>query len=670
MNFKRRIKTSPFSTFRAPGTSFSILISLIILFVGCVERQRIKPDYPTQRSTEGRFTKTPDYKEAERTPVRLVKRMPWELWPLNRTMQGYPVKNALIIKGDEHLKENEAQAALREYQQALKTQLTQDEYEALIVRIASTQLRLDLSEQALSTLSRYFQRIGKSVDEVDVRFGIIFAYAYGRKGNYDQSFAWFSRINSISAGRGGMADAATEGASLLIRSIKPQEFSNVANTWAADPFISEIFAKDRLRRERRDFDFGANDQTERFWEGEFSVVDLQPDGVDSTAKNKIGVLLPLSGRFGRLGQSTKNGIELALLGQDQPQQVDAIYRDTGGDVMQSRIQLRELVALGEASAYLGPLLSEPAVTASEIARSSRVPMIVFSKRGSFQVGDGVFRLGPTISSQVQSLVLTCRDRLQLNRLALVMPNTDLGQEFGRYFKMLINSNGLELVYEATYMDKDDKALVAIASELESLEVDAVFFPDSMQVAARFYGNLSERARQRIRLLGSAAWDNPAEIANSITVLDGAVFVSPFFAASDSAVVQKFRTAYRNRYSEDPDFLAAQGFDAATLVIAALKRQASVGGDFSQALRSIQAYEGLTGSIWVDPQGEIGRRFVVAEIRRGKMLEIKEPAQPEYVFKGDSSTVSRHSSKGKFFNPDTSVPAIGLNRAKTGNNYGR
>ncbi|MDC0358495.1 ABC transporter substrate-binding protein, partial [Oligoflexia bacterium] len=271
------------------------------------------------------------------------------------------------------------------------------------------------------------------------------------------------------------------------------------------------------------------------------------------------------------------------------------------------------------------------------ARETRVPALVFSKRSHFQTGQGVFRLGPTISSQINSLVKACSEKLNYKNYALVIPDTPLGEEFGRVFKQVLQAYNLNLVYEASFMSADDNALVAIAEELEGVSADAVFFPDSLQAATRFYGNFSELARSQIRILGSGAWDNPVELANSRTALDGAIFVSPFFSSSGEPVIAKFKQAYQAKYNESPDFLAAQGFDAATLVIAALARQANDDMlSFEQALRSIQSYDGLTGRIWIDQSGEVKRIFSVVQFSQGKLEELSDSGNPSFVMRGNEA----------------------------------
>jgi hypothetical protein len=112
--------------------------------------------------------------------------------------------------------------------------------------------------------------------------------------------------------------------------------------------------------------------------------------------------------------------------------------------------------------------------------------------------------------------------------------------------------------------------------------------------------------------------------SSRNVLDGAVFVSPFYAESSRAIIKDFISAYRSKFRSEPDFLAAQGFDAATLAIQAAKRGQEKMVSWPEALMSIDAYDGLTGRIYVGADGELRRSFAVLQLRNGAIIELNSP----------------------------------------------
>ena len=546
------------------------------------------------------------------------ERLPWESWPLEQDLTGHDLLDAELLRGDQLMKAGRRVEALDVYARIDNKRLTVATQEALALRLASTQLALDQAARALGTISRHFRSRGLKEADVDQRFALVLGFAYGRKGDVDQSLAWFSRVNRGAGGYGVLHSAAKTGAGLLLRTQSEAKLSRFAQAWGDDGFVNTLIGEERLRRVR--FGQSLAPIGRAFWDVTPDTGGVQQPGL-GVSEARVTVLLPLSGTFAQLGTSSRHGIELAVQGGAKEVNLLLDVRDEGGTAESAREQLRQSLAAGGSSMILGPLLSDAATAVSEMAREIQIPHIAFAKNSVFPVGGGVFRLGATAESQAQSLLQVCSEELGMQRYALIAPADRTGEEYATALREAIAATCGTLVYDTTYQRGDAEAFVTIATEIEQHPVQGVFFVDSIEAAARFFGSLTPRYRQQIRPLGIGTWDNPSQLQRSRTVLEGAVFVSPFFAASKRDLVGQFRVAYKKQFASEPDFLAAQGFDAATLVVAALRRQVQEGVPFGRALQSIDEYQGLTGRLWVDETGEIQRRFAVVELQGGTVTEI-------------------------------------------------
>jgi ABC-type branched-subunit amino acid transport system substrate-binding protein len=556
---------------------------------------------------------------SERTAIPSTdqgERMPWEVWALGRDLQGGPLADRILLEADELVRRGEREAALKVYRSIDQRRLTPLEREAAALRIASTQLSLDEARAALTTLSSYFRSAGKSEADVDPRFCLIFAYAYGRLLDFDQSLAWFSRTQRV-AGAAGLREPAGLGIRLLLRAIESEALYTLSKNWTTDSFVYTFIGQERRRRVQPGYELLASSGP--FWvmPGENSAGLNAPSLAE---RSVLGVILPLSGPFAALGKGTKQGIELAMEGRALPG-VTLEVRDDAGDSVQSVAAARELVGAGQASMVLGPLLTEPALRVSEVLRIERRPIIAFAKSGSFPPGGGVYRLGPTPESQVRSLVERTNSAYGYTRYALVFPQDAAGEEFARAFRAEIEGLGLQLVYESSYPKDDYAAMLPISKELEEKGPQAVFFPDNLKAAVRFFSYLSGGNGTKVRPLGTASWDNSAELQQSRAVLDGAIFVSPFFKRSSRPEIVQFIDSYRARYGSEPDFLAAQGFDAATLALEGVRHARENNSGLDEAFSGLGMYQGLTGGIKVREDGELVRQFSVVNFEHGAMVEL-------------------------------------------------
>ncbi|MCB0354279.1 MAG: penicillin-binding protein activator [Bdellovibrionales bacterium] len=620
-----------------------VIFVVLIGWIGCSGVDEYKPSpYPDSREnprSNKRFSELPQLEDkGEIAAPQTTSRYPWDTYALQRDLEGQPLRNLFMLEGDQLYQVGRLQEAVQKFETAQSSTLTAAERDALVIRLGSAYLALDRAEDTLRLLSDHFRTTQRSEDSVGARFSLLFAYSYGRLAKFDQSLAWFSRAFRLEAGRGLLSEVSKDGVLSLLRAVPGPDFDEIALVWGKDAFVASLIGKERLRRSKADYTGAPTEYVGQFW----TVDSPGFYGVSRSGEGRfqLAVLLPLSGKFSRLGESAKRGIELALLGQGSQRLIQPLFQDTAGESLTATAAVRGVLAQHPTNLLiLGPLLSDVATDIAPIALRAHVPLLSFSKRSFFQTGDGIYRLGPTIESQIDSLVVSAKEVLGLHRLAMVRPEGPVGDYYAEVFRRKVAEVGLELVYDTSVNSQDASQLVSVASEVEGYDPDAIFFPDDLVPAGRFYSSLSSQLRSRVRLLGMASWDDPIELKRSRTVLEGIVFVSPYFQDSERLVVQKFNETFQKSYGTSPDFLAAQGFDAATLLVAALRQSLESGVSFEQVMREIEDYDGLTGKIHVAPNGELVRRFAVVKMERQRLAELPMvseigAASPNIIMRGN------------------------------------
>jgi branched-chain amino acid transport system substrate-binding protein len=627
----------------------------------------------------------------ELEPQQMSKPLPWELWVYGRSSEGETLTNRDLLVGDEYARQGNYELALAEYSKALSSSTSDLEQRTSYYRQGAMHLALDRADPALQILSDYFKRRSLIVANVDSVGSLLFAYAYGRKGDFDQSLAWFARAEQLTSASNALQQPAisaiqirqnaAQGSAEVLGALSSENFERVATAWTSDSFMRQQIALERSRRARegepslaaQTLPFGAYLQTQ-------AASPSYAQGVALSGPVSLAAILPLTGPYSVLGTNVKNGIELALEGQNQshqqgpePSAHEAVSQSTAASAAptaltddtqapatsghatttlqlsvrdsidgQSAIAaLNELVATSRPSVLFGPLISEQAEAVAAAARQAAIPLICFSKRDEFRTGEGVFRLAPTARSQIESLMEVVARAGTRQRYAGIYADDSNGREFAALFREEVGRIGGQLVLESFYPKGELHTVAALAEQVEQSSAQAVFFPEGSIAAARFMGGLTSAGRRRILSIGSAAWDNPAELRQSSALFEGAVFVSPFFSDSSRPIVRQFIEAYKARFQSAPDFLAAQGFDAATMAAAALKRASQEPLSFIDAFAAIREYQGLTGMLSVRSDGEISRRFSVIEMKDGNFSELAaqaaEPANsqtPVFVLRGN------------------------------------
>ncbi len=123
------------------------------------------------------------------------------------------------------------------------------------------------------------------------------------------------------------------------------------------------------------------------------------------------------------------------------------------------------------------------------------------------------------------------------------------------------------------------------------------------------------------LLGGHLWGNPNVIQEGAKDVEGAYFVTGYYADSQEAITKKFTEDYMKTYASKPDLLAAQSYDAARLLL-----QAMNGANDREGLRDqlsrINDFMGASGLTNFNGKGEADKQVPILQIKGGKYQQVQ------------------------------------------------
>lgn len=402
--------------------------------------------------------------------------------------------------------------------------------------------------------------------------------------------------------------------------------------------------------------------------------------------NAVGVLLPLSGRYQQFGQRSLEALKLGL-GSDS--KVRLVVKDTQGDPVIASQGVEDLVLTDHVAAIIGPLFSPEAHAAALKAEEFSVPLVSLSyMKGLPEIGPYVFRTALTVKAQAQALAHVAFDGLGFRSFALLYPRSSYGLEFveefwdevdrrrgyirgaesyehdqttfqepvrklvGRWYT-LARRDYREAIDEVRRkklpphrlqmeVNKIDKALPPL------VDFDALVIPDGSRNIGLIAPALAfedivlthdpkmlekiKKAAERddiepLTLLGASTWNSPQTIESCEQYCEDAIFVDGFNADSPQPRVRDFVAAFRAATGADPHLTDAQAFDTAGLLRAVMLRHgARTRKALADVLRKMPPYEGLTGRLTFDSQGEVVRDLVVLTISGGLIRPWQPPGE--------------------------------------------
>src|SRR5262249_20395019 len=119
------------------------------------------------------------------------------------------------------------------------------------------------------------------------------------------------------------------------------------------------------------------------------------------------------------------------------------------------------------------------------------------------------------------------------------------------------------------------------------------------------------------LLGGDGWDSPrlTEIAGDSG--DGAYFSNHYSPEDPSPATSRFVAAYRARFHETPDSVAALSYDAGRLLADAIGRAGEASGPrIRQALSETRDFRGVAGDLSFDLERNPVKSITVLRIENG------------------------------------------------------
>lgn len=352
-----------------------------------------------------------------------------------------------------------------------------------------------------------------------------------------------------------------------------------------------------------------------------------PEGQAEAEEIKIGTIGPLTGDVATYGISTKNGVEIAVdqvneNGGINGKKVVLISEDTRGDQTEAANAASKLIERDKVVAIVGGVISAETMTAGPIANDAGVVMISSSStaQGVPEIGDYIFR--NCLSDEVQAVQLAefAATELGLKRFAIMFTNNDYGLSLKNAFEGKAKEIA-EVVGVETYND-GEKDFRAQLTKLKGANPDALYIAGYYTEAAKIAQQAKEQGLE-VQLLGADGFYSPVLIELGGGAVDGAVFTAGFFTDDPSENAQNFVKAYMEKFNEEPDMFAAQAYDAAMILLTALKNTDGQGGEaLQQAMLNTKDFPGITGVTSFTEVGDAIKDIIILKVENGKFVKIR------------------------------------------------
>jgi ABC-type branched-subunit amino acid transport system substrate-binding protein len=359
----------------------------------------------------------------------------------------------------------------------------------------------------------------------------------------------------------------------------------------------------------------------------------------------IGVLLPLEGKYEKMGSRALQGILLATGAfSEDGAPVDVYVRDTGGQSAGAKAAIDDLVNKLKVRAIIGPMLSSTSDAAVKYAQNKRTPIIALSQRdGLTDIGNYVFRNSLLPARQAALVASYAYNTLGNRTFVILYPRSRYGSTLARAFATEVERLGGVIINRTSYapgsqdLNEELRDLFLIEEEEmvrgrriikeynPTLVADALYIPDNYQTVSMVIPYIKYFNIEELQLLGSNGWNSPRLIELGKKGVRGAVFADGFFIGSKRDAALSFSDKYRTLYGIEPGVVASQAYDATVLLLAAISAEGYKWMDrdtLRRALVKVEGVDGSTGRISVEEGGEVTKELFLLRAERKGIVEIE------------------------------------------------
>jgi branched-chain amino acid transport system substrate-binding protein len=357
---------------------------------------------------------------------------------------------------------------------------------------------------------------------------------------------------------------------------------------------------------------------------------------DTASANEIviGEYGSMTGNEATFGQSTDKGIRLAIdeknaAGGIKGKHIRLVAEDNQGKQDETAAVVRKLITRDKIVALLGEVASNRSLIAAPIAQQAKIPMITPSSTNPevTKVGDYVFRVCFIDPFQGSVMARFAHDHLKVKKVAILKDQkSDYSLGLAEFFTKKFTELGGTIVGEATFQngDTDFKAQL---TQIRGEQPEAIFIPAYYTEV----GLIARQAKQlgiKAVLLGGDGWDSPKLFEIGQAAIDGAYFSNHYATESPVPATQEFIKKYKTKYNETPDGLAAMGYDAANVLIAAMEAAPELTpAAIRTAIAETKNFPGSTGTITLNADRNPDKEAFVVQVK-GKGLKFVTKIEPQ------------------------------------------
>lgn len=332
---------------------------------------------------------------------------------------------------------------------------------------------------------------------------------------------------------------------------------------------------------------------------------------------KVVAILPLSGPTAFMGEYCRNGIDLASDGaRAQGKSIQITYHDSKNDPKEGLAAFSKS-RVDSPSAVIAAM-SSVAMGLAPVCEEANIPLVAttVSAGGVTNGKEWMFRLFINADIDAKLMAEFATKTKGYKHVGITRVNDEMGTSFAKVFSETLTANGATVAFEETF-EKTQTDFKSLSAKLATKQADAIYLLGYDQ-------NLGLLARElraagiESQFLATATISQKPVVDAAVSAVEGAYFTSVLFDGANPHSEQsgRFVENYQKKFNAIPTYFSAFAFDAFALIAEASSMDGSSPNAVRDGIRKITNYEGATGTITIQPNGDALFPMIVKQLKSG------------------------------------------------------
>ncbi|MDD5163155.1 MAG: ABC transporter substrate-binding protein [Candidatus ainarchaeum sp.] len=360
----------------------------------------------------------------------------------------------------------------------------------------------------------------------------------------------------------------------------------------------------------------------------FALLFLLGCAQQSTSQNpvvKVGAVLPLSGVRADGGAYATKGLNMALdeINSDSQRKfaIDLVFEDSEYKPEIAASAMQKLVAIDGIKFVIGEWGSSPTLAMAPIAEKNKVIMITPWAQSDeiTTAGDHIFRT--QINTKQESAFFAEFLSKRTKEVQIIGINTAYLTSYIAAFQPAFEKLGCKIgsIEKAGAEQTDMKTELTKIKAANPTDILIVSVPKQtglilkqakeLGIEANFYATSPIEGSELLKAAGDAA--------------EGLIFPYPYNPNDTREIAKTYRQKYLAKFGEENEAGSAICYDTLYILSNCFEKVGTETEKAKQCLYDTQNFDGASGTISFDKNGDVTKNFIIKTIKNGKFVVYEE-----------------------------------------------